>query len=356
MGEPNSHSQPCEDDIGSSAVVFQFAHSSIAVYNVHDNEPLLDNRVDYAGPLTLRTFRGRGAKTYKGYIVLFVCLSSSAVHLEIATDYSTNGFIAAYKRFISRRGICATLSSDCGTNFIGADKELRNLFQASSKEAAALANIFANDGTRWKFNPPSSPHFGGKWEAAVKSVKFHLKRVIGDTGLTYEEFSTLLSQIEAILNSRPLCPLSDDPTDPSALTPGHFLIGTALTTTPEPAIIDLPNSRLSRWQLLRQMLERFWKRWSAEYLQHLQTISKWQRRSDAFKIGSLVLVADERYPPSKWALGRIIDVHPGQDNLVRVATVKTQHSVYKRPIVKLVMLPISTNDDNSTESTLSTKD
>ncbi|XP_076298577.1 uncharacterized protein LOC143217822 [Lasioglossum baleicum] len=323
------------------------------------SRPFLHAGVDYAGPLTLRTFRGRGAKTYKGYIVLFVCLSSSAVHLEIATDYSTNGFITAYKRFISRRGICATLSSDCGTNFIGADKELRNLFQASSKEAAALANILAehytNDGTRWKFNPPSSPHFGGKWDAAVKSVKFHLKRVIEDTGLTYEEFSTLHSQIEAILNSRPLCPLSDDPTDPSALTPGHFLIGTVLTTTPEPAIIDLPNSRLSRWQLLRQMLERFWKRWSAEYLQHLQ-ISKRQRRSDAFKIGSLVLVADERYPPSKWALGWIIDVHPGQDNLVRVATVKTQHSVYKRPIVKLVVMPISTNEDNSTESTLSTKD
>ncbi|XP_076299886.1 uncharacterized protein LOC143218542 [Lasioglossum baleicum] len=236
------------------------------------------------------------------------------------------------------------LRSDCGTNFIGADKELRNLFQASSKEAAALANILANDGTRWKFNPPSSPHFGGKWEAAVKSVKFHLKRVIGDTDLTYEEFSTLLSQIKAILNSRPLCPLSDDPTDPSALTPGHFLIGTALTTTPEPAIIDLPNSRLSRWQLLRQMLERFWIRWSAEYLQHLQTISQWQRRSDAFKIGSLELVADERYPPSKWALGRIIDVHPGQDNLVRVATVVTDIGREIMPAQSVVESSSATNE------------
>ncbi|XP_076652425.1 uncharacterized protein LOC143358835 [Halictus rubicundus] len=316
------------------------------------SRPFLHAGVDYAGPLTLRTFRGRGAKTYKGYIVLFVCFSTSAVHLEIATDYSTDGFIAAYKRFTSRRGICATLSSDCGTNFIGADKELRKLFQASSNETAAIANTLANDGTRWKFNPPSSPHFGGKWEAAVKSVKFHLKRVIGDTGHTYEEFSTLLSQVEAILNSRPLCPLSDDPTNPSALTPGHFLIGTALTTTPEPAIIDLPTSRLSRWQLIRQMLERFWKRWSAEYLQHLQAMSKWQRRSNAFNIGSLVLVADERYPPSKWAPGRIIDVHPGQDNLVRVATVKTQHSVYKRPIVKLVLLPISTDEGHSRNSTI----
>lgn len=293
----------------------------------------------------LRTFRGRGAKTYKGYIVVFVCFSSSAVHLEIATGYSTEGFLAAYKRFTSRRGICETITSDCGTNFLGADKELQNLFQASSAQHAALANLLANDGKRWKFNPPSSPHFGGKWEAAVKSVKFHIKRVIGDTGLTYEEYSTLLSQIEAVLNSRPLCPLSDDPTDLSALTPGHFLTGAALNTIPEPSIIDLPSSRLSRWQLVRQMLEQFWQRWSTEYLQYLQTISKWQHRFNSLKIGSLVLVKDERYPPSKWALGRVTDVNPGKDGLVRVATVRTQQSVYKRPIVKLVLLPVSTDED-----------
>lgn len=333
------------------AVLGQQLMGQLPKSRVTGQRPFRHSGVDYAGPLTIRTFRGRGAKTYKGYIVVFVCLSSSAVHLEIATDYSTEGFLAAYKRFTSRRGVCETLTSDCGTNFVGADKELRKLFQTSSKEASAIANILANDGTLWKFNPPSSPHFGGKWEAAVKSVKFHLKRVIGDTGFTFEEFSTLLSQIEAVLNSRPLCPLSDDPTDLTALTPGHFLIGSALNAIPEPSLIDLPSSRLSRWQLLRQMLEQFWKRWSTEYLQHLQTLSKWQHRFHSLKIGSLVLVKDERYPPSKWALGRVIDVHPGQDNLVRVVTVRTQHSVYKRPIVKLVLLPVSTNDDYLERST-----
>lgn len=141
-------------------------------------------------------------ETYKGYIVVFVCLSTSTVHLEIATDYSTEGFLAAYERFTSRRGICETITSDCGTNFLGADKELRKMFQASSVQHTALAGLRTDDGTRWKFNPPSSLHFGGKGKAAVKSVKFHLKRVIGETGLTYEEYSTLLSQIKAVLSSR----------------------------------------------------------------------------------------------------------------------------------------------------------
>ncbi|XP_076298334.1 uncharacterized protein LOC143217680 [Lasioglossum baleicum] len=224
------------------------------------SRPFLHSGVDYAGAFTVKTWRGRAAKTYKGYLVVFVCFSSSAVHLELATDYSTAGSLAAYKRFTGRRGICATLTSDCGTNFVGADSELRRLFDSSSRELADLANLLANDGTKWSFNPPAAPHFGGKWEAAVKSVKFHLKRIIGETSLTYEEFSTLLVQIEAVLNSRPICPLSDDPADLEALTPGHFIIGAALNTVPEPSLEHLPESRLSGWQLLRQFLQRFWQR------------------------------------------------------------------------------------------------
>lgn len=240
------------------------------------------------------------------------------------------------------------MTSDCGTTLVGADRELRELFDSSSRELSTIANVLANDGTRWKFNPPSAPHFGGKWEAGVKSVKFHLKRVLGETSLTYEEFSTLLIQIEAVLNSRPLCPLSDDPSDLAVLTPGHFIIGTSLNTIPEPSLIDISSNRLSRWQLLRQILEQFWKRWSTEYLQKLQTLSKWQQQKDSIKIGSLVLVKDERYPPSKWAMGRIIDVHPGKDDLVRVATVRTESSTLKRPIVKLCLLPVAVSEEPDT--------
>ncbi|XP_011866509.1 PREDICTED: uncharacterized protein LOC105561264, partial [Vollenhovia emeryi] len=208
----------------------------LPVENITPSRAFLHTGVDYAGPFTTKTWKGRNARTYKSYIALFVCHSTSAIHLELVTDYTTEAFMAAYKRFTARRGICATLMSDCGTNFKGADSELQRLFSSSSKELSNLASLLANDGTQWKFNPPSAPHFGGKWEAGVKSVKFHLKRVVGDTLLTYEETTTFLAQVEATLNSRPLCPLTDDPEDLNALTPGHFLMGRAPSTIPEPSL------------------------------------------------------------------------------------------------------------------------
>ncbi|XP_043478306.1 uncharacterized protein LOC122508811 [Leptopilina heterotoma] len=101
---------------------------------------------------------------------------------------------------------------------------------------------------------------GGKWDAAVKSIKYHLRRTIGETILTYEEFTTLLTQIEAVLNSRPLEPLTENPDDLSVLTPGHFLIGEPLTSIPEPSLLEVPTSRLTRWKLLQQQAQFFWSK------------------------------------------------------------------------------------------------
>jgi len=307
---------------------------------VTPSRPFLNTGVDYAGPVVIKTWRGRAAKTYKGYLAIFVCLATSAVHIEVVTEYTTEAFISAYKRFTARRGICATLQSDCGTNFVGADRELRRRFDSASKELKEVAAILANHGTTWRFTPPAAPHFGGKWEAAVKSTKFHLRRMIGDTILTYEELTTLTVQIEAILNSRPLCPLSADIEDYTALTPGHFLLGDAPTIIPEPNFIDQPISRLTRWQLIRQRVDHFWKRWMSECLQRYQAISKWHHSSVQIKEGALVLVIDERYPPAKWPLARVLQLHPGKDGLTRVVTLRTCTTIFKRPITKLCILPV----------------
>ena len=169
-----------------------------------------NSAVDYAGPVALKSWKGRGHKSYKGWLAVFVCMVTSAVHLEIVSDYTADGFIAAYRRFVARRGICGTLFSDCGTNFIGADQQLRRLFLAGTREAQELSHLLLSDRTQWSFNPPGAPHFAVKWEAAVKSVKFHLRRTIGETILTFEQLSTLIAHIEAVLNSRPLEPLSED--------------------------------------------------------------------------------------------------------------------------------------------------
>ncbi|XP_018407447.1 PREDICTED: uncharacterized protein LOC108783389 [Cyphomyrmex costatus] len=304
------------------------------------SRPFTHTGIDYAGPFLIKTWRGKNARTYKSYVALFVCFATSAIHLELVTDYSSDAFIAAYKRFISRRGICSTLTSDCGTTLKGADSELQRLFSQAKQEFSKLAVLLANSGTQWEFNPPSAPHFGGKWEAGIKSMKHHLIRVVGNTTFTYEEMSTLLTQIEAVLNSRPLYPLTEDPDDLNVLTPGHFIMSCAPMTVPKPSLELVKTARLSRWQLIRQALDSFWTRWSHECMQQYYATYKWNKVTPSLQDGTIVLVIDERYPPSKWPLGRIIATHPGKDGHTRVVTVKTQTSLLKRPIVKIYPLPV----------------
>lgn len=148
----------------------------------------------------------------------------------------------------------------CGTNYVGTARQLKQIFRDKNVQAQVSAHVVCD----WHFNPPAAPHFGGLWEAGIKSVKFHLKRVIGTQVLTYEELETLCVRIEGILNSRPLTPASMDPHDHTALTPGHFLIGQPIMEVPEVNLFEVPMNRLTRWQLLRQMHLSFWKRWSRE--------------------------------------------------------------------------------------------
>ncbi|XP_026467753.1 uncharacterized protein LOC113371339 [Ctenocephalides felis] len=304
--------------------------------------PFLNTGVDYAGPINLRTSRLRKAPQMKGYIALFICFSTKAIHLELVTSLTTDAFIAALKRFISRRGKCSKIFSDNGTNFIGARHELHKLYNLFKNEHSRneVINAAAVESIEWKFNPPHAPHFGGLWESAVKLIKHHLRRVVGETCLTYEEFSTVLTQIEAIVNSRPITSVFDDSNEPTFLSPGHFLIGEALTAFPEPSLIDVTLSRLSLWQQLNQLKDKFWKRWSIEYLGQLQSRYKWKTSSKNLKVDDIVLLKEDNLPPLSWLLGRVIGTAIGKDKNVRVATVKTKNDIFIRPIVKLCPLPV----------------
>ncbi|KMQ89550.1 hypothetical protein RF55_10814 [Lasius niger] len=199
------------------------------------SRPFQSSGVDYAGPVLLRTTKGQGHKIMKGYICLFICLSSKAVHLEAVLDL-TSSFLAAFRRFTSRQGHCQLLLSDNKTNFRGAAKELRSMFRAASTFYQECIASLANNSTDWTFIPLGAPHFEGIWEAGVKSVKFHLRRIIGEHKLTFKERTTLLTQIEACLSSRPLYVLSNNPMDLTALTPGHLLIGEPLMNLPKPSL------------------------------------------------------------------------------------------------------------------------
>lgn len=121
----------------------------------------------------------------------------------------------------------------------------------------------------WHFIPPDAPEFGGLWESSVKSAKTHLKRIVGNSKLTFEELATVLTEIEAVLNSRPLFAISNDPADPKVITPAHYLIGRPLVAPAEPSLEDIKASRLDRWQHLQVMRDHFWRAWSRDYLNTL---------------------------------------------------------------------------------------
>jgi hypothetical protein len=201
----------------------------------------------------------RSKTVTKGYIAIFVCFTTKAVHIELVTSLTTEAFMAALRRFIARRGKPRTIYSDNGTKFQGAANQLHEIYRMlqTTSEMTKVQNLLATEGCDWIFIQPHAPHHGGLWEAAVKSMKHHLRRTLRSHNATYEELSTLLTEIEACLNSRPLCILSDDPFNQTYLSPGHFVIGQPLTQLPA---IDYTNSKcnsLCRWQLFQQMQQHF---------------------------------------------------------------------------------------------------
>ncbi|XP_067635778.1 uncharacterized protein [Eurosta solidaginis] len=169
-----------------------------------------------------------------------------------------------------------------------------------------------------------APHFRGLWEAAVKSAKGHLNRTLGNARLTYEELTTAVIEIEAILNSRPLTPLSSDPNDYEALTPAHFIIGSSLKAIPErneETNKELHN--IDRWKRISAVKHHFWRQWSREYLSELHSRNKWVRDQPNVHVDSLVIIHEDNVPPQRWITGRIVAAIPGKDKRVRVVDVQT---------------------------------
>ncbi|XP_066589337.1 uncharacterized protein [Prorops nasuta] len=259
---------------------------SLPTARVNRSHPFEHTGIDYAGPFLVKLHQGRNSKSVKCYIAVFVCMATRAIHLELVSKYDTDAFLAALARFTSRRGKPAVIYSDNGLNFQGANKELKLAFQGSLKHVQSIDFEPIRE-IEWKFIPVATPHWGGLWESGVRSVKHHLKRVLGTFLPTFEEMTTLICRIEACLNSRPLSRLRDDTESLECLTPGHFL----------------------------------------------------QIKNNDFREGDIVIIKTPNAPPCKWNLGRIIRLIIGSDSVARVAVVQTANKQIQRSLTQLCRIP-----------------
>ena len=320
--------------------------------------------VDFGGPFPMK---GHGGSD-KGYLCLFVCFATKAVQLQLATSLSGPTCTAALRRFCNAvGGPPKAIYSDNGTNFVGSRNELKDLSEMLSERVDIfnMPALCATMGTRWVHIPPRAPHMGGLWEAAIKSSKHLLKKLIGKTVLTYEELLTVFSLVQEVMNSRPLVELSNDASDLRALTPGMLLncrLDRHLPLPfPEPeALTRIPpeNSKhpMIRWKYINLLAAEFWSRWVKEYLPTLQVRKKWGNEVPNYLPGELCLLAEDGNPCLQWPLARVIKQIKGNDGKCRVVQIQTVNGKFTRPVSKLRRLPYIPRPDVGRSVPIATDD
>lgn len=283
---------------------------------------------DYFGPMTVVI----GRRHEKRWGALFTCLVTRAVHLELVSSLSTDSALMAIRRMAARRGWPRVMYSDNGTNFRGADAELRAAYKEWTKD---FVHLGLEHRMKWKFIPPGAPHMGGAWERLVRSVKTALGATLHQKVLKEETLLTLLTEAEHSINSRPLTHVSVDPMDPEALTPNHFLIG---SSSGLPHTGPCEEASRKHWRAAQALADHFWRRWVDEYLPTLvpRGASDDQRRP--LRVGDLVVVIDSSLPRGTWPRGVVEVVYSGTDGKVRSADVRTATGILRRPVTKLAVL------------------
>lgn len=283
-----------------------------------------------AGSLFLKN----GQKTW---ICLFTCAVYRAIHLELVKSLSTEGFLEALRRFIARRGRPSIIFTDNGTNFTGANNLLRRLNWKKINEFATVKKM------EWRFNPPTAAWWGGWWEKLVRSVKEILRKVLGRARLNAEELHTTLCECEAIVNSRPITYVSEDPAQLAPLTPAMFIQDISEVGVPDLDHIDDDKlkARFRYRQKLRVCLR---KRFRSEYLGLLSRAKRLRKEPRGIREGEVVIVGDDIHKRIDWPLGLVTKVMHGRDGEIRVVKVKTVHGELIRPVQRLYPLEITTSD------------
>ena len=302
--------------------------------------PFTYTGVDCFGPFEVR----RGRTTAKRYGVLFTCLTTRAIHLEVANSLDTCSFINALRRFISRRGQPEELRSDNGGNFVKGEKELREAVKEWNQ--SQISDFLLQRNIKWTFNPPTGSHHGGIWERCIRTTRKVIKAVMKEQVLDDEGINTLMCEVEAIVNGRPITKLSDDPRDMEPLTPNHLLLLRAGPTLP-PTTSSRQDAYSRRWRQVQHLADVFWRRWIKEYLPSLQIRQKWNKSRRNFAVDDIVLVLDDKTPRNFWPLGRVLEVYTNRnDGLVRSVKLKTRTSELTRPVNKIVLLEGADADQN----------
>ncbi|XP_073815948.1 uncharacterized protein [Musca autumnalis] len=291
--------------------------------------------LDFFGPLMVTV----GRHKEKRYGCLFTCLTMRAVHIELGHSLNTSSCILAIRNFMARRGIPREFFSDNGTNFVGAERELREALNDVDKNA--FVREFTTTTTKWNFNPPSSPHMGGAWERLVRSIKTVLYKITPSRAPSDEVLFSNLIEVENIINSRPLAyvPIGDEVEE--AITPNHFLVGSSNGLKPMSMCDDSGVVLRQSWLISQQYANMFWKKWLAEYLPSLTCRSKWFERHAPLRKGDLVVIVDPFFPRNVWPRGKVLETRLAKDGQVRSAKVLTATGILERPVAKLAVLDVA---------------
>ncbi|XP_062537685.1 uncharacterized protein LOC134206012 [Armigeres subalbatus] len=284
--------------------------------------------VDYFGPILVSV--GRHSEKRRG--VLATCLTTRAIHLQIAHTLTTSSCVMAIRNVMARRGVPAVIYSDRGTNFQATSKELQTAIQQLNHDK--LANEFTTSRTQWIFIPPLSPHMGGAWERLVRTVKQNLAVMQPSRLPTDEVLQNAITEVENIVNSRPLTDIPIDHDDSPVLTPNHFLLGSANGLRSWVAFDDSPTLLKNCYMQSQVMANVFWKQWVRDYLPSITRRSKWFIPAKPIAVGDIVLIVDPKLARNCWPKARVIATHEAPDGQVRRATVQTSTGgIYERSTI-----------------------
>lgn len=294
--------------------------------------PFYSTGVDCFSPFSVKV----GRRHEKRWGILYKCMTTRCVHLDLLEHLDTDAFLLSLRRFIARRGKPMELLCDNGTNFVGGDCELRDTFNIM---APKLQELLAPQKIRFCYIPPNAPHFGGTWEREVKSVKTALRVVLREQSVPEPVLQTLLVEVEGILNAKPLGYVSSDVTDLDPVTPNLLLMGRRDASLPQ-VLFDSTNLLgRRRWRHSQVLADNFWTAFIRDYLPSLQDRQKWRRDGKELMVGQVVLIVDPQLPRALWPVGTVTETLAGPDGKIRTARVKVQEKSYTRPVIRLIPLP-----------------